>query len=47
LSDEVLAKLRAECTGRPDVRTLTIGAGESVSLDLPLNQNDVYLVSIQ
>ena len=47
LSDEVLAKLRTKCTGQPDVRVLTLGPDEPVSLDLPLNQNDVYLVTIQ
>jgi xylan 1,4-beta-xylosidase len=47
LPDEVLAKLRTECTGQADVRKLTTGPGEPVSLDLPLNQNDVYLVTIE
>jgi xylan 1,4-beta-xylosidase len=46
LSDEVLGKLRAACDGAPETRKVTVSTNEPVSLELPLNENDVYMVSV-
>jgi xylan 1,4-beta-xylosidase len=47
LPDDVLAKLRPSCAGAPESRTLAVSATEPFALELPLNQNDVYLISIE
>jgi xylan 1,4-beta-xylosidase len=47
LPDAVLNQLRASCTGRPETRKLKVSPGDPLSLDLPLNQNDVYFISIE
>jgi xylan 1,4-beta-xylosidase len=47
LPEDVLAKLRTECAGTPEIREVTVGAGEPLVLDLQLNENDVYLVTIE
>jgi xylan 1,4-beta-xylosidase len=47
LSDEDLAKLRAACDGKPERKTMMVGPGKPLSIDLPLNENDVYFVTIQ
>ena len=47
LTDETLAKLRSACAGEPEIRHITVGATEPLVLDLPMNENDVYLVKIE
>jgi xylan 1,4-beta-xylosidase len=47
LPEEVLTKLRAACAGTPETRDVTVSAGEPLVLDLPLNENDVYFVTIE
>jgi xylan 1,4-beta-xylosidase len=48
LSDPIADQLRAHCTGAPETqRHVHIAAGASPwTLDLPVNQNDVYLVQM-
>jgi xylan 1,4-beta-xylosidase len=46
VSDDVLTKLRAACAGQPEIRNVTVQRDEPLSLDLPMNQNDVYLITI-
>jgi xylan 1,4-beta-xylosidase len=46
LPDDVLAKLRTACDGTPETRTLTTGADGTLAIELPLNDNDVCLVTI-
>jgi xylan 1,4-beta-xylosidase len=47
LSDDVLAKLRIACAGTPETRKVTIGADGTIALELPLNENDVYFITIE
>jgi xylan 1,4-beta-xylosidase len=47
LSEDLLAKLRLVCDGAPVVRKVTVAKNKNLSLDLPLNENDVYFVSIE
>ncbi|MCA9235193.1 MAG: hypothetical protein KDA44_06965 [Planctomycetales bacterium] len=47
LPEEVLTKLRAACTGEPEVSTVVVSPGQPVTLDLPMNQNDVYFITIE
>jgi xylan 1,4-beta-xylosidase len=46
LPDDILAKLRAACSGAPETRRFSVGADGMLFLVLPMNENDVYLVSI-
>jgi len=47
LPDDVLAKLRPACDGAPESRKIKTSPDQTISLDLPLNENDVYLLTIQ
>jgi xylan 1,4-beta-xylosidase len=47
LSDDVVDKLRACCTGAAQTRKLTVNPGQPLSLDLALNENDVYLIEVE
>lgn len=46
LPDDVLAKLRESCTGAPETRKVAVDQNGALTLDLPLNQNDVYLITV-
>ena len=46
LPDDVLAKLRASCSGAPETRTVAVDEKGVLTLDLPLNENDVYMITI-
>jgi xylan 1,4-beta-xylosidase len=46
LPDDILAKLRAACAGVPEVRRVTVLPSDPLILELPLNENDVYLITI-
>jgi xylan 1,4-beta-xylosidase len=46
LPDAVVEKLRAACSGTPEVRQIMVDQTGILTLDLPLNQNDVYLVNV-
>jgi xylan 1,4-beta-xylosidase len=46
LSDDVLAKLRASCAAAPEVRRLATDQNGTLILDLPLNENDVYMITV-
>jgi xylan 1,4-beta-xylosidase len=46
LTDDVLAKLRPACAGEPERRTVTVAPNEPLALELPLNENDVYLITV-
>jgi xylan 1,4-beta-xylosidase len=45
--EDVLAKVRERCTGTPETRKVTIRENQPLVLDLPLNENDAYLVAIE
>lgn len=47
LPDDALVKLRASCTGVPERRRVAVDQNGTLALDLPLNQNDVYLITIK
>jgi xylan 1,4-beta-xylosidase len=47
LPGDVLAKLRASCTGAPETHQIAVGRNRALTLDLPLNENDVYLITIE
>jgi alpha-L-fucosidase len=47
LSDDALAKLRIACAGTPETRKVTIAADRTLALELPLNENDVYFITIE
>ena len=47
LPDDVLAKLRDKCTGKPESRNVTVRQNEPLTLDLPMNENDVYLITVE
>jgi xylan 1,4-beta-xylosidase len=47
LPDDVLAKLRSKCTGKPETRKFAIRANAPLMLDLPMNENDVYLITVE
>lgn len=47
VSESVLTKLRAACAGQPEIRKVTVQRDGPLSLDLPLNENDVYLITIK
>jgi xylan 1,4-beta-xylosidase len=47
LPDDVLAKLRIACAGTPETRKVTIAADGTLALELQLNENDVYFVTIE
>ena len=47
LPDDVLAKLRSKCTGKPETRKFAIRANDPLMLDLPMNENDVYLITVE
>jgi hypothetical protein len=46
LADDVLAILREKSTEPLETRRITATPNRPLSLDLPINQNDVYLVII-
>ena len=43
----VLAELQSYCTGQPTIVTMKIDEGERLTVELPMNQNDVYFVAIE
>jgi len=47
LPDDVLDKLRGACIGAPETRELAAVRTGPLSVDLPLNENDVYLIAIE
>lgn len=47
LSEDVLSKLRESCAGTPDTQKIVVRKNGKLSLDLPLNENDVYFVTVQ
>ena len=47
LTDDVIAKLRPSCSGLPETRKITIAQEQNLSLDLSLNENDVYFITIE
>ena len=47
LSNEVLAELRGACAGQPEIRKVVVQPNQPLALELPLNQNDVYLITIE
>jgi xylan 1,4-beta-xylosidase len=46
LPDDVVQKLRSTCIGEPEQRTVSVRASQPFSLELPMNENDVYLLTI-
>ena len=46
LPDDVVANLRTTCSGTPETRQMSVEANRPLSLELPMNENDVYLVTI-
>jgi xylan 1,4-beta-xylosidase len=46
LSDDVLEKLRASCSGVAKTRKVALEENGNLTLDLPMNQNDIYLITI-
>jgi xylan 1,4-beta-xylosidase len=46
LPEDVVAKLRAACTGAAETRKVGVRAGEPVVVELPMNENDVYFVTV-
>jgi xylan 1,4-beta-xylosidase len=47
LPDDVLTDLRASCTGEPEKRVVSVDQNGTLTLDLPLNENDVYLITVE
>jgi xylan 1,4-beta-xylosidase len=47
LPDDVLTTLRTSCTGEPQTRKVSVDQKGTLTLDLPLNENDVYLIAIK
>jgi xylan 1,4-beta-xylosidase len=47
LSDDALAKLRPACAGDPETRKVAVGQDGILTLELPLNENDVYLITVE
>jgi xylan 1,4-beta-xylosidase len=47
LPDDILAKLRPSCTGAPETRRVLVEQTGDLTLELPLNQNDVYLITVE
>jgi len=47
LPDNVLARLRDCCTGSPEIRKFSLRQGEPLALELPMNENDVYFITVQ
>ena len=47
LPDETLAKLRASCTGTPQTRKVVVDQNGALTLDLPINENDVYFITVE
>jgi xylan 1,4-beta-xylosidase len=47
LADGDLAKLRKSCTGKPDTRQVAVGQDGVLTLVLPLNENDTYLITVE
>lgn len=47
LPNGALAELRNKCAGRPETRSVAIRPNEPLSLDLPMNENDVYLITVE
>jgi len=47
LSDDVLAKLRESCAGVPETRKVALDQNGTLTLHLPLNENDVYLITVE
>jgi len=47
LPKDVLAELQSYCTGQPTIVTMKIDDGERLTVELPMNQNDVYFVAIE
>lgn len=46
MTDETLTKLRPACSGEPETRNIDVQQGQPLTLDLPMNENDVYSVII-
>lgn len=47
LSQADLGKLRESCAGNPETRMLTVNDSSELEIELPLNENDVYLVTFE
>jgi xylan 1,4-beta-xylosidase len=47
LPDDVLGHLRASCAGAPETRKVIVAQDHALSLDLRLNENDVYFITIE
>jgi xylan 1,4-beta-xylosidase len=47
LTNEDLAKLRKSCAGKPEMRKIAVGHDGALTLDLPMNENDVYLITVE
>jgi xylan 1,4-beta-xylosidase len=47
LPDNVLTKLRAACSGEPETSKVALDEKGVLTLDLPLNENDVYMITIE
>ena len=47
LPKDVLAKLRNKCTGKPETRKVRVRPDDPLMLDLPMNENDVYLITVE
>lgn len=47
LPEDVLAKLRSKCTGKPEPRKFSVRANDPLMLELPMNENDVYLIAVE
>ncbi len=45
--DDVLAKLQRQCTGTPESHKVMVRADEPLVMDLQMNENDVYLISVE
>jgi xylan 1,4-beta-xylosidase len=44
---DAVAKLRGACRGEPEVRRVSVRAGEPVVVEVPVNENDVYFVEVE
>ncbi len=47
LPDDVLVQLRGKCTGKPETRAEVVRPNELLRLDLPLRENDVYMITLE
>jgi hypothetical protein len=48
LPDDIAADLLSKCNGAPVIeRTICVEPGKPVELDLPMNEHDVYFVTLR